>query len=94
MKISRSHTTPQFESDFLELPAKIKSKSERKIKLFEDNCFNGVLDTHKLHGVLKEFWSFSIDGTHRVIFKFLPDKEVIYYRIGTHDIYEKLEHLF
>ena len=58
MKLSRSHIALQFENDFLGLPTKIKSKSARKIKLFEEDCFNRILDTHKLHGVLKEFWSF------------------------------------
>lgn len=94
MKIVRSHTTPQFEDDFLGLPGKFKSKAERKIQLFEADCFNRILETHKLHGVLKEFWSFSIDRTHRLIFRFLPDQEAMYYRIGTHRIYKELERLF
>jgi mRNA-degrading endonuclease RelE of RelBE toxin-antitoxin system len=53
MKIFRSHTTPQFEKDFLALPKNIRQKAERKIKLFEENCFHRSLKTHKLKGILK-----------------------------------------
>jgi mRNA-degrading endonuclease YafQ of YafQ-DinJ toxin-antitoxin module len=94
MKISRSHTTSQFEKDYLSLPEKIKTKAKRKIMLFENDCFSGNLKTHKLKGVLKNFWSFSVDDDNRVIFRFLPKQEVIYYRIGLHKIYEELERLF
>jgi mRNA-degrading endonuclease RelE of RelBE toxin-antitoxin system len=55
MKISRSHTTPQFEKDFLALPKNIRQKAERKIKLVEENCFHPSLKTHKLKGILKNF---------------------------------------
>ena len=94
MKILCSHTTPQFENDFLVLPAKIKSKAKRKIQLFETDCFNGILATHKLKGILNKFWSFSIDDNLRVIFRFLPHQEVVYYRIGSHKIYKELERIF
>lgn len=94
MKILRSHTTPQFEEDFLKLPKKAQLKSKRKILLFENNTFHAGLDTHKLKGVLSNFWSFSIDKNYRVIFRFLPNQEAIYYRIGLHDIYRELERLF
>ncbi|HEY4475703.1 MAG TPA: hypothetical protein VJB92_03210 [Candidatus Paceibacterota bacterium] len=93
MKILRSHTTPQFEADFIDLPAKIQSKAKRKIKLFEENCFHPGLDTHKLKGALGIFWSFSIDKSRRVIFRFLSNQAVIYYRIGPHTIYQELERL-
>jgi len=91
MKILCSHTTPQFENDFLNLSEKIKSKARRKIKLFEEDCFNRILETHKLKGVLKHFWSFSINDDYRIIFRFLPEQEVIYYRIGPHKIYKEIE---
>lgn len=93
MKILHSYTTPQFESDFLKIPEKIKLKACKKIKLFEKDCFNRTLKTHKLKGIIKHFWSFSIDDNYRVIFRFLHNQEVIYYRIGLHKIYKELEKL-
>lgn len=94
MKISLSHTTPQFEKDFIGLPKQIQTKAKRKIMLFEANTFHNSFDAHKLHGVLSNFWSFSVDIDYRIIFRFLPNKEVIYYRIGLHKIYRELEKLF
>lgn len=94
MKIIRSHVTPQFEEDFLALSLKIRKKAAKKIKLFESDCFNRTLDTHKLKGVLKIFLSFSVDREYRIIFRFLPRQEAMYYRIGTHKIYNELERLF
>lgn len=93
MKISLSHTTPQFEKDFINLPNKLRVKAVKKIRLFEENCFNSALDTHKLKGIIKNFWSFSVDNRYRVVFRFLPAKEVIYYRVGLHEIYKELERL-
>lgn len=93
MRIRRSHTTPQFEKDFLSLPKSIQKKGRRRIFLFEENCFLSILETHKLKGKLTKFWSFAIDDDYRVIFRFLPKQEVIYYRIGPHRIYKELEKL-
>ncbi len=94
MRISRSHTTPQFEEDFISLSKPIQKKAHRRITLFEKECFLPILDIHKLKGKLVKFWSFAIDDDHRVIFRFLPNREVIYYRIGPHRIYRELENLF
>lgn len=94
MKIAHSHTTPQFEEDFLALQDRIQRKAKRRILFFEENCFSSVLDTHKLKGRLNKFWSFSIDNDYRIIFRFLARGEVIYYRIGPHRIYKELERLF
>jgi mRNA-degrading endonuclease YafQ of YafQ-DinJ toxin-antitoxin module len=94
MRVTRSHTTPQFEKDFLDFSEKLQAKARRKIKFFEENTFHNSLDTHKLKGILRNFWSFSIDDDNRVIFRFLSNEEVIYYRIGPHKIYKELERLF
>lgn len=94
MEIRRSHTTPQFERDFLCLSVRLQARATQRIKFFERDCFNRTLDTHRLHGVLNKFWSFSINRDIRIIFNFLPNAEVIYYRIGPHRIYEELERLF
>ena len=93
MRISRSHTTPQFEKDFSYLTALMRKKAEKKIKFFEEDCFFPILHTHKLKGALTKFWSFNIDDDYRIIFRFLPNQEVIYYRIGPHKIYQELERL-
>ena len=64
-----------------ELTKKFKSK----IKLFEEDPFNPILRTHKLSGILKEYWAFSIDYNLRVIFKFIDSNTALLIDIGTHD---------
>ncbi len=56
-----------------------------KVALFLQDPYHPQLRTHKLRGVLKDFYSFSIDYDLRVIFYFASDNEVIFENIGTHD---------
>ena len=87
-KITRAHSTPHFEEKFRKLPKEIQKIAPRKILIFEANPFHPGLDTHKLKGSLAMFWSFGINKQYRVLFRFLKNSEVIYYDIGTHDIYK------
>ena len=41
--------------------------------------------THKLSGNLKDFWSFSINYSYRVVFYYLSESQVLFEDIGTHD---------
>ena len=56
-----------------------------KVTLFLQDPFHPQLRTHKLKGILKGFYSFSIEYDLRVIFYFANDMEVIFENIGTHD---------
>ena len=77
----------KFAREYKKLPNEIKVLAEKKEKLFRTNPFNPALDTHKLHGRFKEFWSFSIDKKYRIIFEFGENREVHFHSIGDHDIY-------
>ena len=87
-KINLSHTSSYFERQFEKLPRHLQKIAGRKILLFEENPFHPGLETHKLKGALSAYWAFYVTGGYRVIFRFLEDNEVIYYDIGTHDIYK------
>ncbi len=63
----------------------LKIKFTEKIKQFSNNPFDPQLKTHKLSGVLKNCWAFSIDYETRVIFKFLDSNKVLLIDIGTHE---------
>ncbi len=63
----------------------LTTKFKSKIKLFEKDPFNPVLRTHKLSGILKGYWAFSVDKDLRVIFKFINSDKVLLIDIGTHD---------
>lgn len=69
------------------MPLKIKLKAEGKEKIFRKDPFDPRLRTHKLTGRLKEFWSFSVDHQHRIIFEFVSKDTIWFHSIGTHDIY-------
>jgi len=60
--------------------------AEKKENVFRVNPFDSRLKTHKLHGQLKNQWSFSIDGKYRIIFEF-EESDIIFLDVGDHDIY-------
>ena len=56
-----------------------------KVAVFLKDPYDHQLRTHKLKGILKDFYSFSIDYDLRVIFYFASENEVIFENIGSHD---------
>ena len=88
LPINKSHTTPEFEEKFLALLPQLKKIATRKIILFENNPIHSSLNTHKLSGWLQGFWSFYINRSYCVLFRFIKNNEVIYYDIDTHNIYK------
>ena len=77
---------PQFKKSYKNLSPQIKLKAEVKEKIFRQNPFHPSLDTHKLHGKLKNQWSFSIDREFRILFEF-NKSDVILLDVGDHEIY-------
>lgn len=87
-RIAKSHTHAGFEDKFHSLPKDIQKIAARKIFLFEENPAHPSLRAHKLKGDLAHFRSFYVTKNYRVLFRFLEGNKVIYYDIGTHDIYK------
>ena len=79
---------PKFAKYFKKLPIEIQKIAVEKEKIFKKDPFNPILKTHKLHGELSEYWSFSINYKIRIIFKFIDKNTVGFYLIGDHNIYE------
>lgn len=79
---------PRFVREYRKLPREVKRAAERKEKWFRDDPFDSRLKTHKLHGMLLGFYSFSIHFRYRIIFAFAKDKVVEFYSVGDHSIYE------
>lgn len=61
---------------------------QKKDIIFRKNLFDKRLNTHKLHGRFNEYWAYSIDYQYRVIFVFKDGRTIIYYAIGSHQIYK------
>ena len=80
--------SPKFAREYKKLSIETKIKAEKVELLFRKNPFNPKLKIHKLSGHLKDFWSFSIDYSNRVIFEF-AEKDIVYFHsVGNHDIYD------
>lgn len=78
---------PKFKASYQKLSREIKIKAEYRELMFRKNLFNPLLNTHKLHGKLKNYWSFSINNTHRIIFEF-HNPDVTFLDIETHELYK------
>ncbi|MEK7649335.1 MAG: type II toxin-antitoxin system mRNA interferase toxin, RelE/StbE family, partial [Patescibacteria group bacterium] len=78
----------KFLREYKKLPRTVKLKAEKQEKVFRNDPFEPSLHTHKLQGRLKDFWSFRIDGSHRILFE-LPNnnKNVVWFHsVGDHAI--------
>lgn len=80
--------SPRFAREYKKLPKKIKTAAEEREILFRQNPFNPALETHKLHGRLKDFWSFSIGFKFRIIFEFGGKETAYFHSVGDHEIYQ------
>lgn len=88
MEITTVHITSDFTKSFKKLPRNIQERAENKDRLFREEPFQPSLKTHALRGALEGYLSYSINFHYRVLFKFLGQQTVIYYDIGTHEIYK------
>ena len=78
-----SHFTMAYER----LSLRVQRFAEKKELIFKDNPFDLRLKTHKLHGKLKSFYSFSINSKIRIVFKFINREKVVFLDVGDHNIY-------
>jgi mRNA-degrading endonuclease YafQ of YafQ-DinJ toxin-antitoxin module len=80
-----SHFTKSFEFYKRGLNKKQKEKIAEIFNVFKKDCFDLRLKTHKLGGIMKDLWSFSINYSDRIVFYFLNDSDVLFVDIGSHD---------
>ena len=83
----------RYSSRFIkELKKLTKAKQKlavKREKIFRKDPFDLRIKTHKLSGKLKDYWAFSLTYSDRVLFRFIKSDEVIFYKIGSHDIYKE-----
>jgi addiction module RelE/StbE family toxin len=79
--------SPKFMKQFKKLPKEVKLSALKCEKLFRKDPFDPKLRSHKLHGLMKEYWAFSISYNYRIVF-FTDNDLVRFHTIGTHDIYK------
>jgi plasmid maintenance system killer protein len=79
---------PKFIKRFGSLENALQEEILEKIELLKDSDNHKQLKVHKLHGVLKMYYSFSVNYEYRIIFEYLSKKEVALLSVGDHNIYK------
>ncbi len=79
--------SPRFVKQYKKLSCEVKVLVKEKAKIFKINPFDPRLKTHKLHGDLSNYYSFSVNYKTRVIFCFDSISNIRFELIGNHDIY-------
>ena len=87
VRIKQIHFSSRFFKSFSKLPASIQALAKEKDAWFRANPFDPRLRTHKLKGELLGAWAYSVNQSYRVLFRFFSHNQVLYYDIGTHEIY-------
>ncbi|TSC84521.1 MAG: RelE/StbE family addiction module toxin [Parcubacteria group bacterium Gr01-1014_17] len=65
----------------------VQTEVLEKIEQFKDSANHRQLKVHKLHGQLKDFYSFSVNYRLRIIFEYLSKNEVVLLAVGDHEVY-------
>ena len=63
---------------------KIREKFEERLRLFQDNPTDQVLNIHKLSGKYDGMWSMNVTGDYRAIFNKQRNDFIVFLNIGTH----------
>ncbi len=87
LKIENIEYSRQFLKHLSHLPAHLVDRAEARERIFKENSFDPRLRTHKLHGKDKGAWGFWIDHKYRIKFIFTSETRVLFFDVGTHDIY-------
>lgn len=77
--------TEEFEKRFRDLPKNIQKKLIKQESFLRENPLHPSLHTEKLQPKIKEYWSFRVDKSYRVLFRFTKKDELILITVGTHD---------
>ena len=84
----RIYYSSKFAREYKRIPKQIRLLAEEKELIFRKNPFDSRLDTHKLHGRLKEYWAFSIDSKYRIVFEFVEKHVIWFHSVGDHSVYQ------
>ncbi len=81
-------TSKVFDKKFAKLTRQVQLQAKERIILFAQDRAHPLLRDHTLHGEMKEFRSFSVNGDVRIVYEKTTKTTVRFLDIGTHsDIY-------
>jgi len=79
---------PSFVREFKRLPAELQEEALERIDLFKNVDNHKKLKVHKQKGRLRDFHSFSVTYSHRIVFSYESKEEVVFIAIGDHSVYK------
>ncbi len=79
---------PSFICSYDEAEASLREEIKEKISLFRNKNNHKSLKVHKLHGSLKDCYSFSVNYRIRIVFEYLSKNEVSLLAVGDHTLYK------
>ena len=85
MRVSLS---PQFRRQFRKLDTSLQGEVLEKIELFEHTQDHKHLKAHKLHGRLKNRYSFSVNYRFRIVCTYISYGEAVLLAVGDHEVYK------
>ncbi|MDP3771954.1 MAG: type II toxin-antitoxin system mRNA interferase toxin, RelE/StbE family [bacterium] len=88
MEIKEIEYSAHFKRMYGHLGALTQKRAEQREVLFRKDPFDAILKTHKLHGKLKDFYSFSVDRKTRIVFRLVGRAKAVFLDVGSHDIYQ------
>lgn len=80
--------TKSFVKQVKVLPKELQEEVIEKIELFKNIENHKILKVHKLHGRIKDRYSFSVNYKFRIIFVWKDKTTAILLVIGDHSIYQ------
>ena len=78
---------PSFIKQMNKLEYDLVEETLYKIDILKNSNNLTSLKIHKLHGRMKDKWSFSVNYKIRIVFKYESKKEIVLLAIGDHDLY-------
>jgi len=84
------HFKATFVRQFNKLEPLLQEEVLVRIEQFKGLENHKRLKVHKLHGLLKDCWSFSVNYRYRIVFTYVSraKKEVALLAIGDHSVYD------
>ena len=79
----RSHQPKVFAKQYKKLSLRVRQKFNERLRVFETDPFDKILNNHSLHGEYEGYRSINITGDYRAIY-FIDKAVAVFIRIGTH----------
>lgn len=76
--------TKSFKKQYKKLPLKVQSRFDLRLRLFLFDQSSPQLELHPLKGKYVGYWSISVTGDIRALFRWQGEKSVVFTNIGTH----------